>query len=221
MELPITRTADRHPANGENCAPITEEIPRPVDNCRAVVAAGTAAAAARREHRTIRAIAAVGAGSRSSRTPGHGVNGAARGKLSDISLATASADGAPRAATSTSTISEKENPTGIVDARSVRTRAYLANTSAGATQNFVLTFAAGFATAAKRTGTPVASAAGASGDLRRGRRGAEHCGERADGSEDQNERDQSTDGMVHRRLDHSDRVTYARINPQITPTHDP
>jgi hypothetical protein len=34
MELPITRTADRHPANGENCAPITEEIPRPVDSFR-------------------------------------------------------------------------------------------------------------------------------------------------------------------------------------------
>jgi hypothetical protein len=122
--------------------------------------------------------------------------------LSDIGLATASAGGAPRAATSTSTISQEENPTGIVDARSVRTRAYLANTSADASQDFVLTFAAGFATAAKRTGTPVAGAAGASGILGTGWRSAEHRSEGADGSEDRNDLDRWT-------------------VPPIAPTHDP
>jgi hypothetical protein len=141
--------------------------------------------------------------------------------LSDIGLSAAPACGASRAATSTSTISKEENRTGIVDTCAVRARAYLANTSASASQDFVLTFAAGFATAAKRTGTPVASAAGATGNLGRGRRGAKHRGERANGSEDQNERDQSTDGMVHGRSDQPDRVALARSNPQITLTQDP
>ena len=73
----------------------------------------------------------------------------------------------------------------------------------------MLTFAAGVATAAKRTGTPVASAASATGNLRGGRRGTEHCGERADGSKDQNERDQSTDGMMHGRPDQPYRLVLA------------
>jgi hypothetical protein len=140
--------------------------------------------------------------------------------LSDIGLATATAGGAPRAATSTSTISQEENPIGIIDARSVRTRAYLANTSAGASQDFVLTFAAGFAAAAKRTGTPVASAASATGNLRGGRRGTEHCNEGADDRKDQNERDQSTDRMAHGRPDEPYRLVLTLFDPPITPTHE-
>jgi hypothetical protein len=106
-------------------------------------------------------------------------------------LAAASAGEAARTAAATSAISaisKEENPTGVVDACSIRPGADLPDTAAGAAAYFVQTFAAGIATAAKRAGTSVSIAAGASGSLGCGGRGAEYCGERADCSENHDAR---------------------------------